>query len=120
MTDPSVLIVDDDADTRELLELMLQRASYTVVSATNGQDALDVLRTIRPEMILLDIQMPIMDGAEFRQAQRLDHELMRIPTVVMTGSKEEPFLDLAVAETLCKPFRAAQLLALVGRFCKRR
>jgi CheY-like chemotaxis protein len=71
-------------------------------------------------MILLDIQMPVMDGAEFRQAQRRNPELLRVPTVVMTGSKEEPLLDMSVVETLIKPFRRDELLAIVARYCDRR
>ena len=116
----SVLTIDDDADTRDLLGLILTNAGYSVAAADNGREALTVLRSIRPEMILLDIQMPIMDGAEFRQAQRRDPELIRVPTVVMTGSKEEPLLDLSVAETLTKPFRRDDLLAIVARYCDRR
>src|SRR5678815_4049235 len=117
-TQVSVLIVDDDADTRELLDVALVRAGYSVATASNGREALAILRTIRPEMILLDIQMPVMDGAEFRQAQRRDQDLIKIPTVVMTGSREEPVLDIAVAETLTKPFRVKDLLAIVGRHCE--
>jgi CheY-like chemotaxis protein len=113
----SVLVVDDDPDTCDLLGAVLVRAGYSVVTASNGREALAVLRSIRPEMILLDIQMPLMDGAEFRQAQRRSHDLIKIPTVVMTGSKEEPVLDLAVVETLTKPFRTKELLAIVGRHC---
>ena len=113
----SVLVIDDDADTRELLDEALARAGYTVVTASNGQEALALLRSIRPEMILLDIQMPVMDGSEFREAQRRDHDLIKIPTVVMTGSKEEPLLDIAVVETLTKPFRTKELLAVVRRHC---
>jgi|SRR5665647_477402 len=113
----SVLVIDDEVDTRELLCVILEHAGYSVASAINGRDALATLHAIRPEMILLDIQMPIMDGAEFRQAQRRDQHLIRIPTVVMTGSKEEPVLDIGVAETLGKPFRTKDLLAIVNRFC---
>lgn len=113
----SVLIVDDDADTRDLLAVVLMHRGYTVVTSANGFDALEALRSIRPEMILLDIQMPTMDGAEFRQAQRHDRELLEIPTVVMTGSREEPVLDIGVNETLAKPFSAAELIAIVERHC---
>jgi len=114
----SVLVVDDDPDTRELLEEALVRAGYSVAIASNGREALAVLRSIRPEMILLDIQMPLMDGAEFRQAQRRDRDLIKIPTVVMTGSKDEPLLDIGVVETLTKPFRVKDLLAIVGSHCE--
>lgn len=113
----SVLVIDDDPDTHDLLQLLLQGEGYSVVTAAHGSEALDLLQTIRPELILLDIQMPIMDGHEFREAQRRNRDLIRIPTVVMTGSTYEPMLDLAVEETLVKPIRRAQLLEVVARYC---
>ncbi|MDQ3365298.1 MAG: response regulator [Myxococcota bacterium] len=113
----SVLVIDDDCDTHELLDVLLSHAGYSVMTASNGQEALELLRAIRPRMILLDVEMPVMTGPEFREAQRRDQELIRIPTVVMTGSREEPVLDPGVAEVLHKPFRATQLLSLVRRLC---
>lgn len=111
----SILIIDDDAETRDMLVVMLERAGYSVATACDGLEALAALHSILPRMILLDIQMPVMNGAEFRQAQRRDPELIRIPTVVMTGSKEEPVLDVAIVEALAKPFPTRDLLAVVGR-----
>jgi CheY-like chemotaxis protein len=113
----SVLVIDDEVDTRDLLCVILEHAGYSVASAIDGRDALATLHSMKPELILLDIQMPIMDGAEFRQAQRRDQALMRIPTVVMTGSKEEPVLDMGVVECLHKPFRTKDLLAIISRYC---
>lgn len=116
----SVLVIDDDPDTHDMLQLMLQREGYSVVTAAHGREALERLQAIRPELILLDIQMPIMDGHGFREAQRRDRALLRIPTVVMTGSADEPMLDLAVEETLVKPIHRARLLEVVARYCHRR
>jgi CheY-like chemotaxis protein len=115
----SVLVIDDDEETRDLLVEMIERAGYTTASARDGLEALAALHGIQPQLILLDIQMPVMNGAEFREAQRRNAELIRIPTVVMTGSKEEPILDVGVAEAIGKPFRIADLLAIIDRFCER-
>ncbi|MBA3817355.1 MAG: response regulator [Deltaproteobacteria bacterium] len=109
--------MDDDCDTHDLLDVLLSHAGYSVVTASNGREALGLLTSIRPRMILLDVEMPVMTGPEFREVQRRDPDLIRIPTVVMTGSRDEPVLDPAVAEVLRKPFRANQLLALVRRLC---
>ncbi len=117
LCDVSVLVVDDDCDTHDLLDVLLSHAGYSVVTASNGREALGLLTSIRPRMILLDVEMPVMTGPEFREVQRRDPDLIRIPTVVMTGSRDEPVLDPAVAEVLRKPFRANQLLALVRRLC---
>ena len=113
----SVLIVEDEQDTRELLELLVSKAGYSVRTAENGQEALNLLETIRPSLILLDVQMPVMDGAEFRQAMRRDRSLLSIPTVVLTGAAVEPMLDIAVDEALRKPVKSADLLAIVRRHC---
>jgi CheY-like chemotaxis protein len=109
----SALVIDDDPDARELLSSIVTRVGYTVATAENGRDGLDKLRAIAPSVILVDLSMPIMNGAEFRQAQRRNREWLAIPTIVMTGTSEEPLLDLAVAQTLHKPVRAAELLAII-------
>ena len=114
---PSVLVVDDDDDTSDLLASSLCRAGYAVQTASNGAEALALLRANIPDVILLDIEMPVMDGAEFRQSQRRDRRLLDIPTIVMTGSANEPQLDLAVAHTLRKPFRTKDLLSLLAGYC---
>ncbi len=99
------------------MSAVIETAGYVVVTASNGQEALDRIEEQRPSLIFLDIEMPVMDGPEFRQHQRHDPELLRIPTIVMTGSQLEPLLDLAVGETLQKPARLADVLALVRRYC---
>jgi CheY-like chemotaxis protein len=113
----AVLIVDDDEDAREVLAALIERAGYTTATAANGREALDRLHTIKPELILLDVCMPIMDGPTFRQEQRRHWDWLRIPTIVMTGANEEPMLDIAVEETLRKPVRSADVIALVARHC---
>ena len=115
-----MLVVDDDEDTRDMIAALLLHAGYTVETACNGRDALAVLRTVRPELILLDVQMPEMNGSEFREAQRRHQDLIKIPTVVMTGVESEPVLDVAVAEALRKPVRRDQLLAIVAHYCTSR
>src|SRR5262249_10932578 len=99
---------------------VIEKAGYTVQTATNGQEGLDLLSTLRPELILLDVCMPIMDGPTFRQEQRRHWNWLHIPTVVMTGANEEPMLDIAVEETLRKPIHTEELLAIVQRHCTRR
>ena len=116
----AVLIVDDDQETRELMQLHLNRAGNSTRTPPNRRDALELLRVIRPFLILLDVQMPVMDGMEFREHQRRDRALLSIPTVVLTGAAVEPLLDLAVDAALRKPVRGADLLAIVGRHCDRK
>lgn len=113
----SVLVIDDDPEARDMADAVLSRAGYTIATAANGLEALALLRLARPELILLDICMPVCDGAQFRQEQRRNRQWIKIPTVVMTGIADEPVLDVAVEEALRKPVRAGELLAIAGRYC---
>lgn len=115
----NVLVIDDDEDTRDLISTLIGRAGYSIQTACDGSDAIDRLRSLRPELILLDIQMPVLDGACFRQAQRRNRDWIGIPTVVMTGSNDESQLDPAIASTLRKPVRGKDLLAIVRHYCNR-
>jgi CheY-like chemotaxis protein len=83
----AVLIVDDDADSQEMLRLALDAAGYTVSITANGRDALTHLRsTANTCIIILDLSLPMMDGAQFRAAQLRDRALAWIPVVVLSGS----------------------------------
>lgn len=117
LQDVSVLVIDDDPEAREMLAAVLENAGYSVATAENGFDALELLRKVRPKLILLDVVMPMCDGAEFREQQRRNKEWIKIPTIVMTGLAEEPVLDVAVEYALRKPIRSRDLLALVDRYC---
>jgi CheY-like chemotaxis protein len=119
LRDVAVLIVDDDPDGRDMLAALVERDGYSVATASNGQEALEMLHVIRPQMILLDVCMPVLDGHRFREEQRHHKEWLAIPTVVMTGAAEEPMLDMAVVKTLRKPVHARELLELVAAHCAR-
>lgn len=114
----SVLVIDDDDDIRESLSDVLGEIGYTVATATDGEDALAQLRLVRPRVILLDLNMPIMSGGEFLAAQRLDPALRRIPTIIMTAVDRMPGRaeDLAAEEILPKPFQLPDLLALLSLY----
>src|SRR5580658_4426226 len=81
----AVLIVDDDRDIRETIREVLEVEGYTVETAENGAAALAKLRHVRPRLILLDLTMPVMDGASFREMQLSDESLAAIPTIVLTA-----------------------------------
>ena len=81
----TVLIVDDDADLRESLADVLRRQGYAVTLASNGKEALELLPGLhKPCGIVLDIAMPVMNGAQFYQAMRAVPELADIPVVILT------------------------------------
>jgi CheY-like chemotaxis protein len=119
-TNHCVMVVDDDQDIREILAEALSDAGYRVVTAKNGAEALEILTNVKPSLILLDLNMPIMDGIAFRHAQRLDPAVARVPTVVMSAvhRMRERIADLAVDDALEKPITLKQLFDVVERYCR--
>jgi CheY-like chemotaxis protein len=116
-----VMVVDDDEAIRETIAALLEEEGYSVVSAANGTEALGLLQKITPEVILLDLTMPVMSGQQFRSRQLGDPSLAKIPTVVMTAADRvhEKAADMQFAETLSKPIKMQQLLDTVDRYCSR-
>jgi CheY-like chemotaxis protein len=109
-----VLVVDDDLSIRELLAAALEEDGYEVVPATNGQDALSVCERWRPDVIVLDLMMPVMDGWTF--AKRLK-ERDDIPIVVLSALNdlERDARKIGAAYVVGKPFDLDQLLPKVAR-----
>jgi CheY-like chemotaxis protein len=121
-----IAVVDDDFDIRSMLTLVLEMDGYEVVAAANGQEALDRLRTLderRPgppaSLILLDLMMPIMNGWQFRAAQKEDPHLAPIPVVVLSGDGNvaEKTAAIGAAGYLRKPIDLEALLATVKGYC---
>jgi CheY-like chemotaxis protein len=115
----SVLVVDDDPDIREIVADVLAIEGYSVATAANGVAALEILRTRRPRLILLDLTMPVMGGVEFRHVQMENLELAAIPTVVLTARSNpgNQVGKLSVRGCLAKPIRLDELLRIVAHYC---
>jgi two-component system, chemotaxis family, chemotaxis protein CheY len=117
-----VLVVDDDRAVREVFERSLQLAGFEVVVAAGGEEGLQILRN-DPSicLVLLDLNMPDVDGRKFREMQRSDARLAGISTIILTGSA----LPLVVHEELqatgylFKPVRREDLVKVVSRYCDR-
>ncbi|HSD20132.1 MAG TPA: response regulator [Anaeromyxobacter sp.] len=113
MASPTVMVVEDEAAIREVISLILSYEGYEIQTAVNGDDALAQLRRggALPDLILLDITMPVMDGIAFRLTQLRDPELCEIPVVV--ASALVPVQELSSTRQLQKPFRIQELLDAV-------
>lgn len=114
---PLVLVVEDHDVARKALVELLSTAGYDVVEAENGHEALATLvKGARPDVILLDLVMPVMDGWEFMKRQRADWQLCTIPTIVTTGipSHDPRCLEMPIVRFLPKPYSVEQLLAAIG------
>lgn len=115
-----VLIVDDDRDIRQVLRTILSYEGYSVVSASNGEEAIRRLRTDGETcVILLDLMMPVMDGWRFRQEQRQDPDLADIPVVVISAAANVPqkAAELEAAGYIQKPIDFDDLLNTIERYC---
>jgi CheY-like chemotaxis protein len=116
----SILIVEDDDVIRDVMLLLLKTEGYKVFAAANGREALDLLhRDGRPDLILLDLMMPEMDGWQFRRAQRQDPELSRIPVVVVSATEpmQEEADALDARGFLKKPVEVEALCSAVHQYC---
>lgn len=114
-----VLIVDDDPDTREVLEELLRAEGFFIATATNGFEAIQVsLTSPKPCVILLDERMPLMSGLEFLRHREKDSRIQEIPVVFMTGDPEV-FREFSArgAVALRKPFDLDALLGIVREHC---
>jgi CheY-like chemotaxis protein len=116
----AVLVVEDDDDSREVLGEVLADEGYSVTFARDGAEALRQLRRARPDIILLDLNMPIMGGLEFRAAQVSDPSLALIPTVLVTAVDQRRGFagELEPQATLPKPLELAKLLSVVRRYAR--
>jgi CheY-like chemotaxis protein len=109
-----VLIIEDDADIREALSMLLEAEGYECAHAANGAEGLALVRRHRPDVILLDLMMPVMDGWQFRAEQKWDASIADIPVVVMSASSGGADLDGAAA-CVPKPYTLDDVLDAVVR-----
>jgi len=110
-----ILVVDDDASSRETLAGLLSQKGYLVASAENGCQALDYLRCSTPALILLDLMMPVMSGWEFLALRKTDPRLELLPVVVMTGSGLAH--DIDAQAVLHKPIDFDLLMRTIEQNC---
>lgn len=115
MPDVRVLVVDDEPDIRATVSAMLEIEGYEVAEATNGADALVAVESDPPDVILLDMRMPVLDGWGF--AAELHRRGHRIPIVVMTAARDAArwAAEIAASSFIAKPFGYDDLLRAVER-----
>lgn len=111
-----VLVVDDEPDLRELYAVNLAEAGHEVVTATNGAEGLGVLERERPDVVLVDLMMPVMDGYEFLRHLRKMPEHQRTPAIVVSAAATGGFSRRLGADAfVAKPFDADELVSVVER-----
>ena len=117
MAQPRILVVDDDTSIRSFIEMALDGEGYAVSTATNGAQALDISNQVRPDLILLDMRMPVMDGWTFARTYR-QQAGPHAPIVVLTAATDagERAAEINADGFLGKPFDLDDLLGLVLRY----
>lgn len=114
-----ILVVDDSADNVAMLSLALQQQGYRVVTATNGEEAISVATCTQPNLILMDISMPQLDGLGATRRIREKEELRNVPVVAVTAHGTEGFqraaYDVGVSGYLTKPIDFARMNQLIAR-----
>ncbi len=118
---PKILLVDDDVDLVKVMSGALESKAYEVIVAYNGQEGLEKARKEKPDLVILDVLMPVADGFTFADQFRKDPSLTKIPVLALTSFSEalgQPF-PFEVTEYIMKPIKPRDLVAKVEGFLKR-
>jgi len=111
-----VLVVDDDPSIRRMIMAALRREGYTFNEAANGKEALESMRRDRPDVVILDLMMPMVSGWDVLRERSSDPELLSIPVIVVSANRSAELasaMDKGICAFLPKPFDIVALTALV-------
>ena len=121
---PTVMVVDDSLTVRKITGRLLEREGYRVVTAKDGVDALEQLLTLRPDVIIADIEMPRMDGFDLVRNIRADERLRGLPVIMITSRTADKHrnyaLEIGANHYLGKPYDEVELLDLVAGYTRAR
>ncbi len=116
----TILVVEDQEDNRQILRDLLASAGFRMIEAHDGQQAVTMARSQRPDLILMDIQLPFVDGYEATRSIKRDAELRHIPVIAVTSyalsGDEEKAREAGCDGYVAKPYSTRHLLAKIGQF----
>jgi len=111
-----ILVVDDSAVVRRVLAFMLEKGGHDVSFAQNGEEGLAAVRAARPDLVLSDLEMPVMDGITFAQQVRLDPDIGGVPIIMLTARADvDPGGEVRIDAFATKPPRSDEVLQLVSQ-----
>jgi two-component system phosphate regulon response regulator PhoB len=123
MTRTKILVVDDEEDIRELVRLNLAKEGYEVLDCESGEQALSLSRAKQPDLIVLDLMLPGIDGIEVCKRLKVDPKTAAIPVVILTAKGEEADivagLEVGAEDYVVKPFSGKVLAARVRRLLRK-
>ncbi|MDD1777293.1 MAG: response regulator [Candidatus Helarchaeota archaeon] len=113
-----ILVVDDEPDLLKVVTFRLKKIGYDIIEATDGQKAIALIQEHRPDLILLDLRLPVIDGWEVCRRVKSDDQLKHIPIVLLTASAHnlEMTKELKAEDFLVKPFEPEELLAIIKKY----
>jgi CheY-like chemotaxis protein len=111
----TILVVEDDASLRSVIRLVLESRGYAVTQAVHGADALDQLETSRPDLVLADVRMPVVDGPELVRRMRASSRLGTIPVGLLSGDVDGVKGGAGADFVVIKPFEPAELVTAIER-----
>ncbi|MFB0535515.1 MAG: GAF domain-containing protein [Anaerolineae bacterium] len=116
-----ILVIDDEGDIREMFQRLLSERSYEVLTAAHGQEALSLMEEELPDLVILDIAMPVMNGYQFLEKAKADRRMKDIPVIAISGvdTDIDRLEELGIDEFLSKPFSSTVLLDTMQRLLKR-
>jgi len=114
-----ILVCDDERHIVRLIQVNLEKAGYNVVTAYDGKDGLEKIRSEKPDLVVLDVMMPYMDGFEVLKCLRREPETMNIPVVMLTAKAQDKDVfegyHFGADMYLTKPFNPIELMTFVKR-----
>ncbi|MGB9716446.1 MAG: response regulator transcription factor [Thermodesulfovibrionales bacterium] len=120
MSQKKILVVDDELDLVETIRFQLEMEGFNVITAHNGEDALNLARTENPDLILLDIMLPKLDGYKVCRLLKFDEKYKNIPIIMLTARAQEKDkiigLETGANEYITKPFDMDKLLERVKAY----
>lgn len=123
MSKQTILVVDDEQDLLDLIEYNLKKEGFDVIKAENGQDGIKKAREHNPNLVLLDIMMPKMDGMEVCDQMRVDADLKHIPIIFLTARGDEKTevegLDKGADDYITKPISTTKLISRIKAVLRR-
>ena len=123
MAGERILVVEDNETSMKLVRDVLQAKGYSTLEATTGEDAVELARTLDPALVLMDVQLPGIDGVEALARLRRDERTASIPVLALTAQAmsgdRERFLEVGFDGYLSKPVDVAELIQAVRENCDR-
>lgn len=117
-----ILIVDDNPRSVEMLQIILEEEQFTVISAYNGEEGLEKIKSEKPDLVILDVMLPGIDGYQVCEAAKNDVEVSDIPIIMLTGKDQGDDFDKAMEKKadwyVVKPYNIEHLLRTIKKLIK--